>query len=391
MTRQTQKLTATNAPTEDLSTKRVRGYAARYLGVTPEQITVNGLTPDASTRKYFRISTADDPQETLIVSLYPAPFNPHDNSFLDVTRLFEHANLPVPKILDVAGTEGIILQEDLGDTSLATWLADAAAKGAQRSFDEMSRRAIELIAQIQAASPLAQELNSVASRLAFDEDKLGWELNFFFDHFFGSYRKQTLPPAEEAAIKADLQAIAAELAARPRVLTHRDYHAMNLMVDPAGELRIIDHQDARMGPVTYDLVPLLVERRLEPADEAWVAEWQGCFLREREKLNLPKLDEAELRYEFNLMTVQRQLKAIGTFSYQTGVAGRGEFYEKYIVPAIATVLRAMRAPGLREYPALRAALETLTVEQEVSDLLKRLQPTQKFQVLELARALAAQN
>ena len=97
----------------------------------------------------------------------------------------------------------------------------------------------------------------------------------------------------------------------------------------------------------------------------------------------------DLRYEFHLMTVQRQLKAIGTFSYQTGVAGRGEFYEKYIVPAIATVLRAMRAPGMREYPALRAALENLTIEQELRELLARLQPEQKVEVLELARKLSA--
>jgi aminoglycoside/choline kinase family phosphotransferase len=46
----------------------------------------------------------------------------------------------------------------------------------------------------------------------------------------------------------------------------------------AGTLRIIDHQDARMGPVTYDLVPLLVERRLRPVDESWVDEQLEHFL-----------------------------------------------------------------------------------------------------------------
>jgi len=59
------------------------------------------------------------------------------------------------------------------------------------------------------------------------------------------------------------------------------------------------------------------------------------------------------------MTVQRQLKATGTFSYQTAVMGRSEIYEQYIRPAIATVLRAMSKPGMKEYPALRAALERL--------------------------------
>ena len=372
----------------DLGEKRVRNFAARHFGITPAEVSLSGLTPDASTRKYYRIANRSRMDESLIVSLYPAPFNPHDNTFINVTDLLRQAQLPVPQIVAVAGTEGIILQEDLGDYSLSRWTSEALARGDQAGADEMLRQAIELIARIQAATQLAHDLGSIASKLAFDEDKLGWELNFFFDHFFGSYLKLQLPAAQEAAIKADLQAVAIELANRPRVLTHRDYHAMNLMVDRNGKLRVIDHQDARMGPATYDLVPLLVERRLQPADEACVEEWQLCFLRERAKLGLPKIDLTELRYEFNLMTIQRLLKAIGTFSYQTGVAGRGEYYEKYINPAIATVLRAMRTPKLREYPALRAALENLTIKHELHELLERLGTEEKLRVLELARSLA---
>jgi aminoglycoside/choline kinase family phosphotransferase len=134
---------------------------------------------------------------------------------------------------------------------------------------------------------------------------------------------------------------------------------MNLMVDRRGELRIIDHQDARIGPITYDLVPLLVERRLQLPDESWIEEHQAYFGHLRAELRLPQVELAELKSEFNLMTVQRQLKAIGTFSYQTAVVGRGEVYQKYINPAVSTVLRAMSKPGMKDYPALRAELENL--------------------------------
>lgn len=341
----------------DLSEKRVRRYAARHFSVPPRAIRLEALTPDASTRKYYRISTEQNPHESLIISLYPAPFNPQDNAYLDVTRLFERSGLPVPRVIAVAGTDGIVLQEDLGDRSLARWIDEAQEAGNTAAVEEMLHRAIDLIARIQKVSPLALEMGSVAGRLAFDTDKLSWELNYFFDHFFGSLRHQEFNPGEAEAIKADLYEIACELSNRPRVLCHRDYHAMNLMVDGRDELRIIDHQDARMGPATYDLVPLLVERRLEPADEEWVAGHCDYFLASREKEGLARLDEDEMTYEFHLMTVQRQLKATGTFSYQTGVVGRGEYYEKYIGPAVATVLRAMSKPRLKEYPSLRAALE----------------------------------
>lgn len=344
--------------TEGLSEKRVINYASRYFAIPFEEVRYQALTPDASARKYYRVFSGAVSDETFIISLYPSPFNAHENSFVDTSLLFDRAGLPVPRIIDVADTDGIILQEDLGDTSLAKWLCDASECGDAKGEGEMMRRAIELIAKIQATTQTAHEMNSISSRLAFDEDKLSWELNYFFDHFFGSLAQRQFEVEEDEAIKLDLQAIAAELAARPRSLTHRDYHGMNLMIDPQGELRIIDHQDARMGPTTYDLVPLLVERRLQPADESWVEEQRRFFLSARAKLGLPEIDPEELRYEFHLMTVQRQLKAIGTFSYQTAVVGRGEFYKKYIASSIETVLQAMAKPGMKEYPALRKALET---------------------------------
>ncbi len=345
--------------TGGLSEKRVINYTSRYFSIPPDEIRFQALTPDASTRKYYRVFSGDDSSETFIISLYPSPFNPHDNSFIDVSQLFERAGLPVPKILDVASTEGIILQEDLGDTSLTKWLCDAGERGDTKGAEKMLRQAIELIARIQATTPVAYEMSSVSSRLAFDEDKLLWELNYFYDHYFGSLAQKQFDTEDVEAIQLDLHAIAAELAARPRALTHRDYHGMNLMVDQSGTLRIIDHQDARMGPVTYDLVPLLVERRLLPADDDWVEDHQIFFLNSRAKLGLPDIEPQEMRYEFHLMTVQRQLKAIGTFSYQTAVVGRGEFYSKYIAPSIATVLIAMGKPGMKEFPALRKALEAM--------------------------------
>src|SRR5262249_23033168 len=298
--------------TGGLSEKRVINYGSRYFAIPLEEVRFQALTPDASTRKYYRVFSGADSDETFIISLYLTPFNAHENSFVDASRLFERAGLPVPRIIDVADTDGIILQEDLGDTSLAEWLCDASERRDAKVAEAMMRRRMDWTEKIRPRTKPAYEMTSISSRLAFDEDKLSWELNYFFDHFFCSLGQRQFETEEAEAIKLDLQAIAAELAARPRSLTHRDYHGMNLMVDAWGALRIIDHQDARMGPATYDLVPLLVERRLHSVDEAWVEDHRRFFLCARAKLGLPKIEPEELRYEFHLMTVQRQLKAIGT-------------------------------------------------------------------------------
>src|SRR5207237_9833836 len=163
---------------------------------------------------------------------------------------------PVPEVYYLDAEAGIIVQEDLGSRQLCQVFEEVS----DEEREGLLEQAIDIIARIQAATAAAFERDSIASRLAFDEAKLAWELNFFFEHYFGSYRKESLSHGRTAELKAELNDIAADLAARPRVLCHRDFHSFNLIMDKQVRLRIIDHQEARMGPATYDLVSLLLDR-----------------------------------------------------------------------------------------------------------------------------------
>lgn len=331
---------------EQSARARLLAYLERHGPGKAEQIVA--LTPDASVREYFRVPWQGS---TAIAAVYPEPFDPESQSFLDITKLFAEAHLPIPQILDVDGANGIILQEDLGDRQLRAVLESSSVDESEKHVNY----AISLIADIQAATSLAYKQDSIASRLAFDEAKLGWELNFFLEHYFGSLRKEELKASEKAELQNECQMIAAELAARPRVLCHRDFHTSNLMVDGVGQLRIVDYQDARMGPASYDLVTLLLDRRLEPPPLAELHEKKLLFFEERRQRGLPIIDAEEFASEFRLMTVQRCLKAVGTFSCQTGVYGRGTVYARFIDPALLIVQQA--AEWLDRFPALRAAIQ----------------------------------
>ena len=148
-----------------------------------------------------------------------------------------------------------------------------------------------------------------------------------------------------------LNDIAAELSARPRVLCHRDYHSFNLMLDKHDRLRIVDHQDARMGPASYDLVSLLLDRVLAMPPLAEIRERRLFLLAARDRLGLEPYDPDEFAREFRLMTVQRCLKACGTFSYQTGVRGRVDPYAQFVEPMLSITLQA--AEWLERFPVLR--------------------------------------
>jgi aminoglycoside/choline kinase family phosphotransferase len=316
------------------------------------------LTPDASTREYFRMPWKNS---TAVAAVYPEPFDPEIHPFLDVSRLFAEAKLPVPLILDVDPLNGIIVQEDFGDRQLRR-VFESASDDDRESYVE---QAIALIAKIQAATDLAFERKSIASRLAFDEAKLSWELDYFMEHYFKSLRGETFKHGEEAQLRAELNDVSAELSARPRTLCHRDFHPSNLMVDAKGRLRIIDYQDARMGPASYDLVSLLLDRRTTMPSLAEVRERRLFFLEERRTRGLEAIDPDDFAYEFRLMAVQRCLKAVGTFSYQTAVARRGEVYAQFINPMLQIVVQS--AGWLNRFPLLQ---ETLRERLNETDALK---------------------
>jgi aminoglycoside/choline kinase family phosphotransferase len=315
-----------------------KGLSDRYVA----------LTADASTREYFRVSWNGT---SAIVCIYPEPFDPLEQPYLDVSRLFLSCGLPVPEVLDVDGERGIIVQEDLGNRILRGILIDAETE----RRDRLRNEAMYLIARIQKATKRAFDTNSIASRLKFDVEKLNWELNFFKTHYFETYRKRPLSADTDELVSKEFLELSTELESRASVLCHRDFHAANLMLDERDQMRIIDHQDARIGSPAYDLVSFLLDRITEPPTPEFLAEKRRYFLDIRRTLGLPKIDEAEFAFEFRLQTVQRCLKAVGTFSYQSVNRGK-TYFEPFIKPMFRIVLRA--AGNLDRFPVLRELLET---------------------------------
>lgn len=315
----------------------------RFLIKNNKAISVQALTPDASTREYFRIEWNE---ASAIACVYPESFLPEEQTYLDVTNLFQKSNLPVAEIYGFDGELGVIVQEDFGDLILR----DVLSAANEDKRNKLLNGAISLIAKIQAATPKAFEMNSITSHLKFDEEKLLWELNFFKTHYFETLRHKKLSEKEDQALNAEFIELAKELEQYATVLCHRDFHAANLMIDSENKLRIIDHQDARIGAVSYDLVSLLLDRILHTPDKLWLKEKKHFFLNEREKLNLETISPINFDYEFDLMTVQRCLKAIGTFSFQSVNRGKTYFVE-YIEPMFRIVLLA--AENLGKYPYLQ--------------------------------------
>jgi N-acetylmuramate 1-kinase len=300
----------------DDTRERIDAYLTRS-GLAGSKPRVVPLTPDASDRRYFRLLFPDAP--SIVLSLNSSPFDVRTLPFVNVATLLAKMPVPIPQVLGEAGDLGILALQDLGDVTLQAHLGAVTAQEHAARY----REAVALIATLQRRGAELSSPEYLPYGIAFDVEKLTWELDFFTKHFLEAYRGVTLADDQRAALRAEFATIVEELAGEPRVLCHRDYHSRNLMLREA-ELYIIDFQDARMGPDTYDLVSLLRDSYVD-LPEATVAELIAYFL----ALTGSAGTETEFRVRFDVMALQRNLKALGTFGYQT-TARRNPVYIQYI-------------------------------------------------------------
>jgi aminoglycoside/choline kinase family phosphotransferase len=289
---------------------RRSGLASRSPRVVP-------LTGDASDRRYFRIMLPDEP--SLVLSLHAEPFEFDKLPFVNVARLLEQMPVPVPRVLGHGDDIGVLALEDLGDVTLQADLG--ATTPAEHAG--LYRQAVGLIATMQRRGAELASPAYLPYGIAFDVEKLTWELDFFIKHFVEGYRGVTIGPSVRDGLRSQFAEIVRDLAAEPRVLCHRDYHSRNLMIQQE-RLYIIDFQDARMGPDTYDLVSLLRDSYVDLPEQT-VDELIAYFLALKGETDT----ERGFRDRFNLMALQRNLKALGTFGYQT-TARRNSVYIQYM-------------------------------------------------------------
>jgi aminoglycoside/choline kinase family phosphotransferase len=301
------------------------------------------LAGDASLRRFHRLRpVAGGVPEILMVA--GEPFVEAEDPFCLTARFLMQNRLPVPAVRGVDGAAGLVLLEDLGDATLESCFPEdrrAAGDAAAGGLEQLYGQAVDLAADLQALDPRRLPQWLPARRLFFDEEKLLWELHFFHRHFFGGLLGLTLPAGEEERLGDFYQQLCRLVAGfRPLVFCHRDYHSRNLMIT-GGQIVMVDFQDARLGPETYDLVSLLRDCYVDLGQEL-EGRLTGRYLERRP----PAAGGEEFRRRFELTALQRGIKAAGTFAFQAVQRGN----RRYLESLPLTLRRLQRAfASLPEY------------------------------------------
>ncbi len=317
-----------------------------------------GLAPasaDASFRRYFRVTRPDG---TFVVMDAP-PDKEDVGPYLRVAEMLAGTGVNAPRVLARSAADGFLLLTDLGSVTYLAALEDRSRA------DALYRDALDALVRIQSRGAAhAVELPP------YDERLLRFEMSLFPDWLLTRHLGLVLDDEERQCLDRSCDLLTAAALEQPRVFVHRDYHSRNLMVCTEVNPGILDFQDAVRGPVTYDLVSLLRDCYVE-WPQAQVVAWALEFRRRAQAAGLDVgADETTFLRWFDLMGVQRHLKASGIFArlwHRDGkpgylpdvprtlryieqacgrhaeLAGLGDLVRERVLPAMRSSLEAERA------------------------------------------------
>jgi aminoglycoside/choline kinase family phosphotransferase len=321
------------------------------------------LAGDASARRYARLRLSGDAPSTMIALLLPRDTPPGASEeistlgataelpFVSLQRFLARHDVPVPA-LHFTGEE-VLLLEDLGDLPLAD-----AASAPDR--DALFVEAVDVLAHI-AALAHDPDPSCVAFQQRYDRALIARELAVVCSHGFAPSDQG---PARRAGADRELEKALAGLgdriAAQPLVLMHRDFHAWNLHVDATRQVRVIDFQDASLGPALYDLASLCTDRDSDrfidaTLEETLVRRFGEALLR----CGGPAYhDAARLRADYFDAVAYRTLRVIGRFRFLAIEKGKPG-YLRFLPRMARQTRRALEANAEHELLRVLASRSTL--------------------------------
>jgi aminoglycoside/choline kinase family phosphotransferase len=266
--------------------------------------TLAPASADASFRRYFRVTHAGRSW----VAMDAPPGKEDVGPYLRIAGMLGDIGVHAPRMLEADRAQGFLLLTDLGSTTYLEALQDRARA------EVLYADALGALLAIQARGGA-----HVHALPPYDEKLLRNEMNLFPEWFLGRHLQFSLDRAHVGLLADAFDRLTASALEQPRVFVHRDYHSRNLMVcagegDIGANPGILDFQDAVHGPYTYDLVSLLRDCYIDwpPAE---VRRWAEDFRVRAAAAGIgSNVEPARFERWFDLMGVQRHLKAIGIFA-----------------------------------------------------------------------------
>ena len=298
-----------------------------------DSVKVEFLAGDGSDRCYFRIQGPELTRPVVLMQLSEndaIKLRGNRYDWISISETLSNNRIFVPKLQKIIKDWSALIIEDYGDAMFESTVIQAIHAG---NFDAIEQLYTQATKIIKVLLNIRGAPGDVWSTRSFDVEKFVWEMNFFNKYFLQLVCNIHMDTNQEQLFHEESMRLAQFLSQDSKWFVHRDYHSRNIMVKD-DRLALIDFQDARLGPASYDLVslcfdsyvPLSMDFRKSVFDKgvAEIAAQGGVEA------------SASILTYFRPMLLQRQLKAIGSFGYLTKEKKRGD-YLKYVTPALQTL------------------------------------------------------
>lgn len=334
--------------------------ARNIAGINNGSVNIDKIKGDASNRSYYRISFNQNRHTMILMELAePEAFKKAEEkvtvSAIPVTELpyinilnhLAKCDVAVPKFFHYEKEKGLLFLEDLGDETLHERIEKAGINACKNYY----KKAIDELIKIHTCATRIKDNGCIAFGRAFDTALLMWEFDHFIEYGVEDAKAMKIPENDRKAIRAIFNSISEKLAAEPRVFTHRDFHSRNLMIHN-DNISVLDFQDALMGPCQYDLASLLRDSYVALPEEM-IDELMEYYISKKKAVDSAKIDKNNFRRLFDLVSIQRNLKAAGRFAYINSVK-KNNFYLQFIPQTLGYVKK-----NLKKYSELKNLHELL--------------------------------
>jgi len=289
----------------------LRQTRIRFPDLSAGEIKITRIEKGGSARRFYRVRCT--PEQSLILVKYNLE-REENRHYVEIAEFLARHGIRAPKIYHHDAEERLIWIEDLGETDLWTFRDDSwLARGAlyESAFDEIAKlHALPAEAAEELRGEMPPEFNAALYL---------WEQSYFFENCLGRLFKIGEGETRELAALSRLREIAEELAARPRVLVHRDFQSQNIIIRN-GQAHLIDFQGMRPGLAEYDLASVLYDPYIK--------------LLERERAELIeyyKSRRGNIGADFDetlcVCAMQRLMQALGAYGFLGLVKGQQQFLQ----------------------------------------------------------------